>query len=121
MADGEARGVEEEFAGVNMRDARLDARLNMIVRALEARPDAGFPQAMGSDAAAEAFYRFVSNKRTDWERLMAGHVRKTHERALECRTVLAVHDSSLCQFEGEDLRDGLFRSAKGKSGFLARV
>jgi hypothetical protein len=76
---------------------------------------------MGSDAAAEAFYRFVANKRTDWERLMAGHVRKTHERALECRTVLAVHDSSLCQFEGEDLRDGLFRSAKDKSGFLAHT
>lgn len=121
MSMGPARSVAEEFDGVVLGDARLDARLGIIVRALEARPDAGFPQAMGSDAASEGFYRFVGNDRVTWDRLAEGHIRKTHERASKGEVILAVHDTTLCQFEGDDLRDGLFRSAQGKSGFLAHT
>jgi hypothetical protein len=35
--------------------------------------------------------------------------------------VLAIHDTTLCQFGGEEVREGAFRTAKSKSGFLAHT
>jgi hypothetical protein len=121
MRGEQGPGVAGEFSEVRLGDERLDRRLSVIAAKLEARPDAGFPQAMGDDAATEAFYRFISNERVTWDRLLDGHLVRTHRRAAAYSRIYAVHDSSLFQFEGDCLREGLFRTAKGKCGFLGHA
>ncbi len=45
----------DDFCDLNFGDSRLGKRLQTIVAALQERPTHGFPEAMGSDAGAEAF------------------------------------------------------------------
>lgn len=110
-----------EFSSVFLGDARLDRRLGQVVGALQDRPDAGFPQAMGDDASTEAFYRFLANPKVSAAALLQGHTDETWARAVDCEVVFAVHDTSLFQFQGDEVREGTFRTAKGKCGFLGHV
>ena len=88
------------FNGVALGDARLDRRCLRIAEALQERPAASFTEAMGSDAAAEALYRFMGNAKTDHQALADAHRDPTFERALSLGRVLALHDTSVCQFAG---------------------
>src|SRR5690606_25606126 len=76
---------------------------------------------MGSDAASEALYRFMANPKVNPLALADAHRDATYERALPLGRILALHDTSLCQLRGEAVRDGAFRTSKGKSGFLAHT
>ena len=59
------KGASSDFAEVALGDRRLTRRLVDIVSALEEQPDASFPKSLGSGAALETFYRFVSNDKVD--------------------------------------------------------
>lgn len=106
---------------LSLKDARLDRRCLAIVQALQRKPTASFTEALGSDAASEGFYRFMRNDKVEWRALADEHRDATHERALQEGRILALHDTSLCQFGGDVVREGTFRTAKGKSGFLAHT
>lgn len=121
MKDAQVPDAVAEFSNLSLGDARLDSRLDAIVNALQARPDAGFPQAMGDDAATEAFYRFLANPKVSAGPLLQSHTDETWERAAAHDVVFAVHDSSLFQFRGDELRDGTFRTSVETSGFLGHV
>jgi len=108
-----------DLARRNLGDRRLDRRLEQFATALQARPSESFPKVFGSDAATEAFYRFLGNKRVKWRNLLEAHIESTHERCRSAGRILAVHDSSLFQFGGA--REGAFETAKGKSGFLGHT
>lgn len=111
----------DEFRGVALGDLRLDRRLAGIVGALQARPADSFPDAMGTDAATEGLYRFLENERVSWFSLLAGHVTHTVERASKFKRVFALHDSTIAQFNGEDVREGLFKTTRGRCGFIAHT
>lgn len=119
MSDINAIDASADFSLRTLGDARLDKRLARIVRDLQARPDHSFPEALGSDAAAEAFYRLLANSKVEWRGLFDAHVQGTHARCCAAGRVLAIHDSSLFQFGG--VREGAFATAKGKSGFLGHT
>lgn len=48
--------VRDEYEGAELSDRRLNARLQTMAGALEAKPDAGFPNAM-TEAKLEAIGR----------------------------------------------------------------
>ena len=110
-----------DFSNVRLGDARLDRRLLSISRALQERPSESFPRALGEDAALEGFYRFLANERVTWRPIFDAHVDATRKRAAEHGRVLAIHDTTLCQFSGEDVREGTFRTSSTKSGFFAHT
>jgi hypothetical protein len=110
-----------ELTRHSLGDARLDCRLGQIADALEAKPTMSFPKVFGSDAATEAFYRFMANAKVSWGPLLDSHVESTHQRCVEAGAILAIHDTTLCQFGGDQVREGAFRTAKSKSGFLAHT
>ena len=56
-----------------------------------------------------------------WEPLRESHVDATLKRAARANAILALHDSTLCQFGGDTVRTGAFRTAKSKSGFIAHT
>lgn len=110
-----------ELASVDLGDRRREGRAVEIVAALEAHPDASFPKALGSDSAAEAAYRFVRNPRVDWKEVLRAHSTATWQRASSEEMVFVVHDSTLFQFSSTEPRNGLFRTTRGKSGYVAHV
>lgn len=99
----------------------MSLRLWRIVDALMERPAAGFPEAMGDDGSLEAFYRFIGNERVTPERILGPHIEETCARAAELKTVLAVHDTSEIEYEGEVTRDGLGPVSGTGQGYFAHV
>jgi hypothetical protein len=90
--------VGHEFGGADLGDRRRSARLTSIAETLEEQPARGFPRLLGSDAALEAFYRFINNPGFGAEDIVAPHIAATAERAEEAGVVVAVHDTTLVEY-----------------------
>jgi Transposase DNA-binding len=112
---GWGEGIEKEFEGARLGDARLVARAKRMARALSLRPDVGFPKAFESESQLEAFYRFVNNDRVSPEGVLYGHVEETLQRSAAARLCLLVHDSSEFNYTSE--REGLGRTGTSAAGF----
>ena len=121
MTSSEPIDAPTDFLRTELGDARLNKRLVAISAALQERPSESFPKAFADDAATEGFYRFMANGKVEWQDVLGAHCEATRERCVGSGAVLAVHDTTLCQFGGAEVREGAFRTAKGKSGFLAHT
>lgn len=118
---GEFGSVGEEFSGVEFGDKRLDKRLNSIAEQVYKQPSKGFPEAMGSVAATEAFYRFLGNERVTPEKILEPHFGATAERVACAQSSIIVHDTSIFCFVGEGEREGLCDITKEKQGFYGHL
>jgi Transposase DNA-binding/Transposase DDE domain len=114
--------VAEEFREAQLGDVRLVKRATSIVRRLEVAPAFGFPQALKTGSATEAFYRFLRNPRVRYRALVDSHAAETVSRISPGSTVRVVHDTTEVSFSGES-RAGLGRLRSGDSvqGFLAHA
>jgi hypothetical protein len=109
-----------EFDGAALGDRRRSERLKAIASTLESDPSKSFPRAMGSEAALEAFYRFINGSGYTAEDILAPHVASTLERATREQSVIAVHDTTIVEYSGN--RSGLgFTRSKEHSGFVAHL
>jgi hypothetical protein len=88
----------EELAGAELGDRRRTERLRVITQVLETEPAKSFPRAMGSDAALEAFYRFINNEGFRAAEIVAPHVEATAKRAKTAGTVIAIHDTTMVEY-----------------------
>lgn len=107
----------EELAGGDLGDARLNARRDRLLAVLERRPDAAFPQVCADDAAVEALYRFLRNRRVTVDALLAPHIEATQQRCAALDEVLVIHDTTDLVFAGEAARPGLARLGPARQGF----
>ena len=98
-----------EFSDVELSDKRLKKRLLTMVAAAEKSPGASLPEQAGSDAALEGAYRFVGNSGVSAKAVLAGHVRRTVERASGHPCVHVIHDTTEFRFGGLKPREGLGR------------
>src|SRR5688572_5455923 len=97
--------IRKEFAGVDLGDARLNARLLKVVQRVAASPADSFPKVSASDSELEALYRLLRNDAVDWEAVLAPHVAATVRRGIEQGLTRIVHDTTDFVFSGD--RDGL--------------
>lgn len=109
-----------ELEGLDLGDARRNARARQIVAALQAAPAAAFPSAMGSTAKREGFYRLVNNDAVSLQALVAPHRAQAIARMCEVgeRPIVAI-DKTQFIFEGEVEREGLHRISANKQGLDA--
>jgi hypothetical protein len=110
--------VAEEYAGSDLGDARLDARLRRIGGRLAEQPAAGFPTALVAAADVEAFYRFVGNPKVDLQGVLAPHKRATVSRCARQRDVIVAIDKSEMSFKG-NRGDDLDELSASRCGFGA--
>ncbi len=110
-----------EFVDVGLGDRRLNRRCLQIVEALSRCPEKGFPQAIDSDSALEATYRFLNNARVESEDLLAPHRQETRRRAQAAHVVRVLHDTTTLSFSGEKHRDGMGYVSRKQQGFFAHV
>jgi hypothetical protein len=112
-----------EFRKAELGDPRLVERAASIVQCLELAPSVGFPQALRSRGATEAFYRFLRNPRVRYRALMQAHALETVGRMQQGSTVRVVHDTTELSFGGQIGREGLGRmhSKTLGQGFFAHA
>jgi hypothetical protein len=113
--------LASEMAQAELGDARRSRRLGLIVEALVTGVGKSLPKALVSEAALEATYRLMSNEAVTPERILAPHVVATCERAEEAECILAIHDTTECEFTGDHARAGLGWLSPRRQGFFAQV
>ena len=113
--------VEEEMAGVELGDARLNRRASRLLAGRWARPASSFYRSFDNAAEAKGAYQLVENPRAEiaLESLLAPHQLQTSRRMAAETVVLTAQDttglsySTLAQTQGlgplgEDHAQGLF-------------
>jgi hypothetical protein len=75
---------------------------------------------MGSDAALEAFYRFINNVGFGAADIVAPHIAATAKRAKAAGTVIAVHDTTMMEYGATRLDLGTTTGGK-HFGFVAHA
>jgi hypothetical protein len=122
MALNEVRvgSAVDELEGIDLGDARLEARVRRIVTALERDPAAAFPAAVATVAEREAVYRLLGNERVRMKALLSPHRAQTVVRAKALgERPLVVIDKTSFVFPGEAEREGLERLGKNRHGLDA--
>src|SRR5688500_5461451 len=112
------RLVSEDMDDVELSDRRLNFRARRVVKKVAAAPGCGFPEAMGTEADLEGFYRFLANDKVTKEALLKPHFDATIRRLSEHRTVVVAHDNTEFSFRGQG-REGLGKVRRSGNGFKA--
>ena len=94
--------IPSEVAGVDLGDSRCDDRYGAILEALGRQPDTSIPEGMRTEAALEAYYRFMRNDAFDEGAMLDPHFDETGQRGEDLERVLVVHDTSEVNFEVHD-------------------
>jgi hypothetical protein len=110
-----------EFEGADLGDRRRSVRLATIAETLEEQPARGFPRLLGSDAALEAFYRFINNRGFGAEDIVAPHLAATAARAEDVDVAVAVHDTTLVEYSTKRRDLGVTTRKARAHGFVAQV
>ncbi len=98
---------EEELAGVDLGDRRLNARAVRVLGCLGQQPTRSIPGSCQSWAETLAAYRLLEHAKVTPERLLAPHAKATQARMGEYPVVLVVQDSSELDFSGKPSITGL--------------
>jgi hypothetical protein len=100
--------AEEEFAGANLQDKRLNKRLLSLARAFYGQPEANVARAcQGDRAATKAAYRFFEHPEVTMDELLKPHYEATFYRCRQEVTVLAVQDTTALDYHGLEQTEGL--------------
>jgi hypothetical protein len=105
------------FAELAVGDPRRTRRVMRTVEKLASTPGVSFPEAMGSEADIEGGYRLMNSDRVTMDMLNEAHAAVTAKRALEAKCVLAIHDSTTCEFAHAD-PEAIGYTNTGSAGFL---
>jgi hypothetical protein len=84
----------EEMKTAELRDIRLNKRLNQIVSALAERPTASIPAACGGKLETDAAYGFFDNPKVTFDKVLQPHIDATQQRIAEHEVVLFVQDTT---------------------------
>jgi hypothetical protein len=111
--------LADEVANAPLGDKRRSDRFVEIVLRLAEDPQASIPDAMKSEAAAEAYYRLMRNEAVDHFSLNVPHIESTQKRCAGLATLLVVHDTTEFAFDihDEPARENLARLSMNRQGF----
>ena len=111
--------LNDELQDVDLGDKRRNARYTRIIGSLAAHPDLSVPDAMGSTAELEAYYRLMGSKSAEHQTLFEPHFKKTSRRSEESKTVLVAHDTTEFSFAVHDelSRENLAHLRTNQQGF----
>jgi len=97
----------DEFAGVELHDARLNSRCSELALRLAMQPSFPINQACEDWADTKAAYRFFDNDEVTPERIQAPHQQRTVERMAQHPRVLAVQDTTFLNYTHHPKTEGL--------------
>jgi len=86
--------IMEEMQTADLRDKRLERRLNKLLDSLSKSSTASIPGACNDRAEMVAAYRFFDNEKIEFENVLEPHIDATYKRIAEQAVVLMVHDTT---------------------------
>jgi hypothetical protein len=118
LSKSSVQRIGSAFEGVELGDPRRMRRLMQTLKKLSTDPQATLPEAMGSEAELEGAYRLLNSEHVSFEALNEAHARTTAAKAREAGRVLAIHDTTTCEFAHADAEQVGYLNT-GKAGFMA--
>lgn len=112
-----------ELASLRLGDGRLEARARTVLRGMERAPSSSVAKQQGGRAAAKACYRLLEHELIDHGDILAPHVVASVGRAMACRRVLAVQDTTGVSLAGLVEAEGLgpITEGQGTRGYLVHT
>lgn len=98
--------ADEELDGLDLGDARRNARAKKLLTRFAEKPTASIVGACSGWSETMAAYRFASSDTFEWNDIMEPHWQRTHERMSQESVVLCVDDTTELDFNGQTI-DGL--------------
>jgi hypothetical protein len=86
--------LEQEAAGVDFGDTRLNDRLRDVLVAFGKAPQLSIPAALGGRSEMEGAYRLFANPRVTPDETLCGHFAKTRERIRMTEVCVLVQDTT---------------------------
>jgi Transposase Tn5 dimerisation domain/Transposase DNA-binding len=100
--------AEEELKGLDLKDARLNARCIKLLDTLGANPQASIPGAIGKSwSETIAAYRLLSHEKVTCEKVMYPHTCSTKKRARGEKVVLALQDTTELDYSSHQAKEGI--------------
>jgi hypothetical protein len=98
------RWTDQDFAGLDLGDGRLNKRARILMERFAANPTASIPDACDSWSETSAAYRFLRNADAAWRDILAPHWEQTQARMRTNPVVLCVQDTMELDFNGQERR-----------------
>jgi IS4 transposase len=86
--------IMEEMQTADLRDKRLERRLNRLLDSLSKSSTASIPAACNDRAEMVAAYRFFDNEKVEFENVLEPHIDATCERVARQKVALLVQDTT---------------------------
>ncbi len=86
--------VIDEMKTTDLKDARLNQRLQCVLAQLSARPTASIPAACGGRADMAAAYRLFDNEKVTFDNILEPHAEMTRQRIAAQPVALLVQDTT---------------------------
>ncbi|KXZ24799.1 MULTISPECIES: IS4/Tn5 family transposase DNA-binding protein, partial [Leptospira] len=99
--------VEEEYLSLNLGDKRLDKRLKKIVSMMTKRGGMSLPDIFGNWSGTKGAYRFFSNPKVCYDKIISPHSQATKKRIQKQETVLVLSDTTEVYYRKRDHVEGL--------------
>ena len=90
----------EEFGGVELGDKRLNRRTLVLAERLYGGASRSIPSACCGVSETQAAYRYLSNEKVDWEKILKPHMDRAELRMASHPVVLCVQDTTELDFQG---------------------
>jgi hypothetical protein len=107
LSSSEYQWCLDEFASVELQDARLNGRCGELAVQLAMQPNGPINQACEDWADTKAAYRFFDNDKVTPARIRAPHHQRTVERMMQHKRVLAIQDTSFLNYTHHPKTEGL--------------
>jgi hypothetical protein len=98
--------IAKELAELDLKDKRLHTRAKIIVKNLSGSPEKSIPSAHNGWHETKAAYRFMSNEKVTFEKILGVHSAATLKRIEEYQTIILAQDTSDLDYEGQDRKKG---------------
>lgn len=105
--EGIADWSNDEMAGVDLGDKRLNRRAQETLTKLGKHPSGSIPYGCDDWADTKATYELFKNEKVTAEKLRQPHQERTWERVVKEKCVLAVQDTSLLDYSHYEKMEGL--------------
>ncbi len=106
--------ADNEFLCVDLGDERLNKRLSIISERFAQSPLSPINNACDDWAETKAAYRFFRNEKINYREITKSHIAATKERCRDYSTVLAIQDTSYCNYSQHPQTKGLCPLSRNK-------
>jgi len=100
--------AEEELAGIDLGDKRLNKRAVRMLDCFAGKPTLSIPGACNGWPETLAAYRFFEHEDVEWSDILSPHQQQTQTRMREHAVVLCLEDTTELDFNGQQI-EGLGR------------